>query len=206
LYLALKVPIDRSSKTPAEFNREKRMLLTLRHDHIVRLLQTFSVPTSAGEREYCSLFPLATCTLRRYIRSRYYKLGQDFVVWILKQMHGLASGLRSVHVYEDENGLTFTGYNHDLKPANILYFQHSGEPFGILRIANWGLGRFHSKKSGSGTRTVEKCDPTYASPEALLEKKASRPADIWSMGCTDLDFLVWIILGPEEVRTFEAAR
>jgi serine/threonine protein kinase len=43
-------------------------------------------------------------------------------------------------------------------------------------------------------------------PELPLGKLISRAYDIWSLGCIFLEFVTWILLGPEGLSEFDDAR
>jgi serine/threonine protein kinase len=94
----------------------------------------------------------------------------------------------------------------DLKPENILRFLGNSEGLGTLRLADMGLAKQHivatsDRKHLTSTRygTVR-----YEAPEAVSDLKAprSRLYDIWSMGCVMLEFLIWMLYGNEELKTF----
>lgn len=124
---------------------------------------------------------------------------------------GLADALCLVHSDENkDSNRSTTGYHHDIKPANILFFRVAGSDFGVLRLADWGSAKLHQKlQSGSscGTNSRYKGDPFYAPPESNTgDAKVSRPYDSWSMGCVILEMLVWHVFGPQEVEKFEKFR
>jgi serine/threonine protein kinase len=153
-----------------------------------------------------------------------------YVAWMLKQFASIASGLAKVHmrssesdtnnttkrptaelldpnVAKDKRPLGSTGYHHDIKPQNLLHFKILADTVnpcpehGILQIADFGIGKFHSLQSGTGTKTV-RGTPTYAAPESKIpsadsngknaepELKLSRPYDVWSLGCVLMEVLV----------------
>ncbi|KAF4629509.1 hypothetical protein G7Y89_g8640 [Cudoniella acicularis] len=117
-----------------------------------------------------------------------------------------------------------TGYHHDIKPQNILWFSKISDllspitKFGILQIADFGIGKFHSLHSGTGTSTV-RGTPTYAAPESKIPRpltapgdnatptlKLSRPYDVWSLGCVLMEVLVWLVFGSQEWKKFNEER
>jgi serine/threonine protein kinase len=118
-----------------------------------------------------------------------------------------------------------TGYHHDIKPQNILHFsamadtQNPTSDYGIFQIADFGIGKFHSLNSGSGTGTF-RGTPTYAAPESKVfvrshteDKKdtkpglkLSRPYDIWSLGCVLLEVAVWLVFGTDGLKDFNDER
>lgn len=66
---------------------------------------------------------------------------------------------------------------------------------GLLRIADFGLGRFHRYESllskGSRVGGTE----AYMPPEIPPKKCTSPKGDIWSLACLYLEFLSWAVLG-----------
>ncbi|KAH8749438.1 hypothetical protein BGZ57DRAFT_861391 [Hyaloscypha finlandica] len=118
-----------------------------------------------------------------------------------------------------------TGYHHDIKPQNILHFpamadtQNPTSDYGIFQIADFGIGKFHSLNSGTGTGTF-RGTPTYAAPESKVFVKShtedkknskpglklSRPYDIWSLGCVLLEVAVWLVFGKDGLKDFDDER
>lgn len=45
-----------------------------------------------------------------------------------------------------------------------------------------------------------------APPEYDLREDLSQPFDIWSLGCTYLEFITWLLLGAEGVENFRQIR
>jgi len=158
--------------------------------------------------EYFFLFPFAeggdlgTMWTKLSGRAR----TEAMIKWILVQMEGIAGAIRSLNEYSGEENAR----HGDLKPGNILHFLDSGdEQFGILRVADLGLARFHgevtSKRDGPTTETS--FTKTYAPPEGFKEgQKRSRQYDVWSLGCVYLEFTVWVFGGDEEVKRFRDQR
>jgi serine/threonine protein kinase len=104
------------------------------------------------------------------------------------------------------------GRHGDIKPENILWFEQvSGSSIqdegGVLKIADFGLGRFHGRDSRSNVdfRKVT-ASPTYEPPECKLERPVSRAYDIWSLACLYLEFVTWLLEGTEKIEKFGDAR
>ncbi|CAH0033250.1 unnamed protein product [Clonostachys rhizophaga] len=133
------------------------------------------------------------------------KLGRSQVQWIIGQFVGIWDALHELHDSNCRHG--------DLKPDNILYFK-SAKGGGTLQIADLGLAAFHDKDAHteirmgtftpSGTRR-------YEPPEEDIRKEAirrqtnkprSRSYDVWSMGCTMLELLIWLMYGWEDLKRF----
>ena len=100
------------------------------------------------------------------------------------------------------------GRHGDIKPENILWFSQDQNRFrhGELKISDFGLTTFHSmlttKVSPKGIAVTH----TYMAPEHDLNEDLSRPFDIWSLGCTYLEFITWMILGADGLKKFSALR
>jgi serine/threonine protein kinase len=102
------------------------------------------------------------------------------------------------------------GRHGDIKPENILWFASSPEsddPKGILKIADFGLGRFHNRdtRSNDDWRQI-KSSPTYEPPELKLHRPVSRAYDMWSLGCILLEFATWMLKGREGNDAFADER
>jgi serine/threonine protein kinase len=202
-------------------------LRELKHPHIIKLLASFE-----QDKDYCMLFPLANCNLEEYMRRNPPTLKKEFIVWLLKQLRGLAHALCKIHNSKPDEPSTHgiispsaslqqhkTGYHHDLKPQNILFFDKTDiiaeetdttvDEYGIFQISDFGVGRFHQLKAGTGTTTGTRGKwgtPAYAAPEFAKGAPLSRPYDMWSLGCIFLELLVWIIFSNEGWSDFKDDR
>jgi serine/threonine protein kinase len=196
--------------------------------HIIKLLATYQ-----QEDKYHFLFPYAERNLSQYMAENPLGFANPdsqhsrrFVAWILSQVEGIAKGLSKIHTKSEDTKTLApqnpeylnprsaerpigSGYHHDLKPQNILHFTQLDDEipnpeFGILQIADFGVAKFHSINSGTGTKTF-RGTPTYAAPETKswykpsdtakpnekMVPKLSRPYDVWSLGCITMELLVW---------------
>lgn len=173
------------------------------------------------------MFPWADANLRTYWYE--HKPTPEFeastILWSLQQMLGIAQALSLIHNFRptlplgapstkdlnlpkdmrldvklDEQQF---GRHGDIKPENILWLKKDG----TLKVADFGLGRFHSRDSRSKVdpQTVP-ASPTYVPPELALGVKVSRAYDIWSLGCMFLEFITWILAGAETIEEFSDFR
>lgn len=152
------------------------------------------------------LSPLARCNLREFWKNNQPRLSDpDFVLWELRQLRGLADGLR--HIYN------LGGWHHDLKGENILVFEEGGEcgrP--TLKIADFGSAKIHARRSGprdesSPTNNYAQGTSAYEAPDYIIRKETSRPYDVWTLGCIFMDMLVWTFGStPSELEIFSNAR
>lgn len=215
---ALKEFKDQPRSRGVEFSRELGMLTTLRehqNEHIVTHLATWT----HGDK-YCMLFPYARCNLRQYTkRVPFKKLGQEADMWLFKQFCGLADAIRSIHILPAADDPTSaaslvaptheirrSGWHHDLKAENILFFRSNGYKYGTLRIADFGSAKVHVLRSGSANTRSPNGTPTYEAPEASDEGATSRPYDIWSLGCVFLELLTWAVCDSRAVEQFQLER
>lgn len=176
------------------------------------------------------IFPFAEANLRNYWKSVSMPSWDEATcLWTLRQVHGLVSGLKAIHLFETQN-LTYEageveisrlstslrrarinptvvekkyGRHGDLKPENILYLQN-----GTLQIADFGLGRFHRLESRSRVEPRHiNGSPTYSPPEMVLDGGLiSRAYDIWSLGCILLEFITWLLEGSAGLDGFNSSR
>jgi len=166
------------------------------------------------------MFPWAQCNLRKYWEENANpEFDESTLMWVLEQMAGITDALMLVHNFmpslpgDSKGGVWSTGTTKlsakegeeifgrhgDIKPENMLWFEP--EAFdeytsGILKLADFGLSRFHGKDSRSGlSPSGITASPTYAPPELQLKRPVSRSYDIWSLGCVFLEFITWLIKG-----------
>lgn len=121
--------------------------------------------------------------------------------WALKQMAGIASGIRKLHSHNYRHG--------DLKPQNILCFRDGESADGQrLVIADVGLAKVHEqltqfREGVTGTNAIS---VAYAPPEVELNVEMGRPTsrlyDIWSIGCLFLEFVIWLAEGKDQLKAF----
>lgn len=217
-----------------EFIKEESILKAMGskkkpHPHLVKLLASFK-----QEGKYHLMFPYANANLRGYWDDRPRpEFDRATVLWSLKQMTGIASGLSVIHKFSPsiplsaspgagnvrvakdmqlfvQKGEQWFGRHGDIKPENMLWYKNdpiTHDPNGVLQIADFGLGRFHGRDSRSAVNpdTVQ-TSPTYEPPECKLHKPVSRAYDIWSLGCLYLEFVTWLLQGSLEIEGFSNFR
>ncbi|EHL01462.1 Protein kinase-like (PK-like) [Glarea lozoyensis ATCC 20868] len=197
------------------------------HPNTVPLLATYKLKGS-----YHLLFPWAPANLGEYWHSiSMPNWNKETCHWFLKQVHGLVSALKTIHVFPHERNplsqdmevdygrlttaaasrlmqpnmdtsLNKYGRHGDLKPENVLYLED-----GTLQLADFGLGKFHRLESRSRLDPDSiACSPTYSPPELAVGELVSRAYDIWSLGCIFLEFVTWLSGGSEALERFAVAR
>ncbi|RFN43100.1 kinase-like protein [Fusarium flagelliforme] len=101
------------------------------------------------------------------------------------------------------------GRHGDIKPENILWFRNGPNTnISVLEIADFGLTRFHNRRSLSNISPVGMGNsPTYRAPEFdMPDGLLSRSYDIWALGCVYLEFLTWYFMGWKGVMEFSTLR
>ncbi|KAE9377375.1 kinase-like protein [Stipitochalara longipes BDJ] len=136
------------SSDETEFQKECTILQALNpkgHPHLIKLLATYEMGN-----KYHLMFPYADANLRKYWEDHPNPtFNADTVLWSLRQMAGIASGLQLIHDFkvtvplsvpgvgigdirvgkgkgavqlEVQNGEQWFGRHGDIKPENVLWF------------------------------------------------------------------------------------
>lgn len=206
-----------------EFERELYALRkTPPGDHVIELFATFQCGS-----ELSFLFPWAEGgSLGDLMKKHPSELFASptnasplLIRWIAKQCAGIAEGLRGIHNVKpavrrkgdkpNQDWKDNYGIHRDIKPANILRFTEKklDGDLGKLKLADFGLTKFHTLASRSLQPGKGKMSPSYAAPEQMKEGPGvSRKADIWALGCVFLMLLTWAIRGPGALRRFQCVR
>jgi serine/threonine protein kinase len=206
-----------------EFLKEKTILNALglqNHPNLIQLLASYQ-----KEKWYHFLFPCADCNLTTYWKKNAVpNFDKETVLWSIRQMSGIASALDCIHTFRVKVSLNVEGEvrileggvklcveageekygrHGDIKPENILWFKDGK----VLKITDFGLGRFHGRDSRSGIDGRRVFGTlTYEPPECSLGRLVSRKYDIWSLGCLFLEFVTWLLEGSAKIGEFSNAR
>lgn len=192
--------------------------------NLVELVSAFEI---SGKDMFMLLFPWAeggsmddmlSRPSRDLFRSRH-QSPKDFVQWITSQCRGLVEALGEIHQAnivpgsEEEDSKSQVknfGIHLDIKPTNILYFSQetANHPLGVLKIADFGLTRFHSQSSRTrkSRSTAYRCSQEYRSPEHDIGYIISRKVDIWALGCVFSELFTWMLLEHKAREEFRQAR
>ncbi|KAI9695002.1 MAG: hypothetical protein M1822_000619 [Bathelium mastoideum] len=170
----------------------------LRHPHLIGVIATFQ-----REDVLYFIFPWAERgNLREFWVHESPRLDrlqrQELISWILNQLCGLSEAISELYRKNCRHC--------DLKPENILLFDEN-QTRGRLVIADVSLTKFHNLNTELRSPNTETLTRTlkYGPPEIFNSMAArSRVYDIWSMGCICLEFLIWFLWGPEDLRTFDS--
>jgi serine/threonine protein kinase len=217
---ALKRFKDENPYIERSFKREYSVLqelVKIPHDHILLHLGAWS----QGGIFYM-IFPQARCNLRTFMEEAECPgLAAKNVVWFFKQLRGLADAVRHIHTLEPLPALCqFRGKgsvaetdqsacHNDIKPENILVFDSGDSSLGVLKISDFGCGRVSTKDCNSETQPTERFygTPEYESPDLVIYKEASKPNDIWALGCVFLELLDWFTIPRTEKKmSFQSQR
>ena len=216
---ALKEFKDRPLRVGADFNKELSFLDELRKSPNDRIVTHLATWTQDGR--YYMLFPYAQCNLRQYMERKAFGSPRvESTLWLLYQVHGLVNALRHIHNLPNAESqpssdtssaapvpnLQTSGWHHDIKPENILYFGTLTSPGGDFHIADFGSGKVHTYRSGSVNTKSPNGTLTYEPPEVAKEGFTSRPYDVWSMGCVLLELLIWALYDHKSVQSFASDR
>lgn len=191
--------------------------------HIVPLLATFEYKNS-----YHLLFPWANANLRRYwAMFPNPSVDRRYGLWVAKQCKGMAEGLSIIHEpppdqsgdyacepalqpsHRQSHSSQSYGRHGDIKPEDKLWFRNGpNTEIGVLEIADFGLTRFHNRRSRSNISPVGMGNSlTYRAPEFdIPDGLLSRSYDIWALGCVYLEFLTWYFMGWKGVMEFSTLR
>jgi serine/threonine protein kinase len=209
---ALKQLHDKDYNNEEKFRKETEQLQRfngLVHNHLVTLLATFTF-----QKRFYFLFPYAEFDLDRYWehKERNPEMDVDTVRWVAKQCSGIMAGIDAIHEPQTVSlqGLNEKKYGRhgDIKPDNILWFNTSSDPKGILVISDMGLSALNRETSRSGlARYNIPRVPGYSPPECDVKGGTiSRAYDIWTLGCLFLEQLTWLLGGSDFRKEFEAER
>ncbi|CAG9990939.1 unnamed protein product [Clonostachys byssicola] len=183
--------------------------------HLIHVLATFEERLNNLSTFYF-LFDCAEGPLEYFWRTNTPLVGDmTHCLSMSAQFLGLAKALEAIHndrsnfplpkdVTDPKN---IYGRHGDIKPSNILYFRSSaGE--GRLVLADFGLGRLHTKVSRSiqDPKLLSRTE-TYRSPEFdILDGLVGPKADVYSLGCVFLEHIGWFLLGADFPDKFSDER
>ncbi|KAI0849270.1 kinase-like domain-containing protein [Daldinia vernicosa] len=181
------------------------------HINIVPLLATYEIRETVADeplRSYCMIFPWATGDLRSFWEMNEELVGDIKVLpWFARECYEIARALSCIHGdtrHPTDNTDSF-GRHGDIKPSNILWYPNacakSTSDLGKLVLSDFGLADFHRATSTTSSRTSSlPRSMTYRAPEFDTTKVISQAIDIWSLGCTFLEFITWFLKGSTAAR------
>ena len=149
--------------------REIRILQRVNHDNIVNLIEICRQNNRHGKTTFYLVFDFAEHDLAGLLSNVNVKFSLGEIKKVMQQMF---EGLFYIH----SNKII----HRDMKAANILITRQ-----GTLKLADFGLARAISIKSGQPNRYTNRVVTLwYRPPELLLgERNYGPPVDLWGAGC-----------------------
>lgn len=154
---------------------ELRTLRRLRHQHIVRLLDSFSIGTQFS----ILLVPVAESNLAEYL-----EMVTPFTMECRSHLKKFLGCLISAMVYIHESSVT----HGDIKPANILITK---KPSPNVLLCDFGAAR-RNTNSTKWTSHGRPLTWKYCAPEVVARQSRGAKADIWSLGCVFLEISIFL--------------
>ncbi|MGW8429221.1 serine/threonine-protein kinase [Peribacillus simplex] len=177
--VAIKVlnPEEMNEQSLQRFQREIRIHSQLKHPHIVPIINfelDDGLESDIGRGLAYYTMPLARENLRTFlIEYREINLGNmddETAVFYFTQ---ILDGIEYAHEKEI--------IHRDLKPENILVYNEDGND--ILKISDFGLGKFLNGKTNLTRTQVGLGSDVYAAPEQYADsREVDERADIFSLG------------------------
>ena len=164
--VAVKFPRMVNQKTPERFLRESRVLASLSHPNLVRVLDA---DLDAG-KPYLVLEFVVGHTLLAYRAWR----GSLTIVESVGLICQVVDGLAAAH----SEGIV----HRDIKSGNVLV-----TPDGVAKLADFGLARTSDSKFTARGQLLG--SPGYMSPETALGDTATAHSDIYSVGVVLFELL-----------------
>ena len=154
---------------------EFRALQRLKHQHIIRLLDSFSI----GTKFSLLLAPVAESNLAEYL-----DMATRFTSECRSPLKRFLGCLVSAMAYIHESSLT----HGDIKPANILITKG---PSPNVVLCDFGAAQSvtNSIKSTNHDRPLTR---KYCAPEVVAGQCRGVKADMWSLGCVFLEMSIFL--------------
>lgn len=161
---------------------------------------------SHGTKHFLIL-PLAHGNLNNFCQT--ITPSQENLRFLLEQCLCIADGLENIHEYNAKrlraDDKIVMGRHGDIKPQNILWFNHPSTEENRLEenrlvLSDFTLMRFHTQGANDETTLRDiGGTQTYRAPETDVwpRRHVSQKYDIWSLGCVFLEFISCYILGYE---------
>ncbi|KAH8894593.1 kinase-like protein [Thozetella sp. PMI_491] len=184
------------------FVQELKLLNVMRQlndKHIIRLISALEVQRDG----FYFIFHCATGTLNTLWRTRPDLVRQPTMqAWMARQCHALVGALAKVHGSYQQAHKQRAIRHGDLKPANILWFA-AGQDVekSELVITDFSHAEFVDELQSGDAAYINKNAlhprPSYQAPEdeARTVPVAGTAADIWTLGCTFLEFVTFYLAG-----------
>jgi serine/threonine protein kinase len=190
--IALKLPLNiaHGTATAARFQRERRILASLSHPNIARLIDAgVSKVEGGGEQPWMAMDLVAGEPLHQHLSSR--KTNCETRIRLFRQiLAAVAHAHRHLIVHRD------------LKPANILV-----DAEGTVKLLDFGIAKLIDETDSTqqteltqvGTRALTL---RYAAPEQVTGGVISTTTDVWALGL----ILYEVLTGQPAYRTVREGR
>ncbi|KAF1951375.1 kinase-like protein [Byssothecium circinans] len=190
---AMKIIESKGRRGPDEAKREEAFVVAMRENNVSHAHLTPCYTSFQHGESWYFIQPLADGNLEHFMKKNFFGRATPGrrldLQWLCGQMRGLADAVRRLH----NPSTTTIGWHHDIKPENILVFGSAGGGGGPrFCFTDWGTAKIVECKEGS-----EVCGSakhgflTYLPPECAANVRTGTEPDIWSLGCTFLELLVW---------------
>ncbi len=147
------------------FRREAELLARLRHPHLIRVTDLFSV----SSLHYIVMEFIDGQTLEEMLDARLDPFPEEQVLNWARQLCSVLAYLHSqdpIIIYRD------------MKPANVMAVKESDE----IKLIDFGIARLY--KPGKKKDTIHFGTDGYAPPEQYGEKQTDARADVYALGAT----------------------
>ena len=207
-FRALKSSLDDKEKIYRNELARLRSCGRYKHNHLITTLAA----VRDGER-FKFLFPKAETTLGELMQHAQPPYGWDTMRWASEQLAGLASALSIIHGPLSESP-QFSGIHKKygrrggIDFREVLCFRSTQHANHILVIYDFELPKVdHEMIEYERDRLGVAKVLEYRPPECDIEGEAdSRSCDVWALGCMYLDFLTWLLGGPDLLVAFRKYR
>ncbi|EWZ85597.1 serine/threonine protein kinase [Fusarium oxysporum f. sp. lycopersici MN25] len=169
-----------------------KIMRHLDHNHLIQAIAFYR----KGPNN-CLVFPWARGgDLANFWRTDASNLDEDLVEWALAQIEGICHGIMSLHDESMRHGY--------LKPEKILHFPQKSGGHGLLKVAGPRIVNLHAKYTRDQALATRKDFDywLYLPPEVDYDRMVSLKADVWSLGCIFLEFVIWLVYGQGHLSKF----
>ena len=151
------------------FLTERRVLASLDHPHIARLLDAGAIPGPSGDVPYLVMEAVEGVPLMAYVREHDLTVGERLALFA-QICEAVQFAHRRLVVHRD------------LKPSNLLVTEVDGEP--VVKLLDFGIAKLLDEAPETAeTRTGQHLmTPEYAAPEQVLGEPITTSTDVYTLG------------------------
>jgi serine/threonine protein kinase len=178
-----------------------------KHPHLISELAAFYYLS-----KLYLIYEMALCNLEQYMLENTHRSMDDDL--LVRQVAGIAGAVHAFHSHRAAQISDIASNQEvwlDVCPENILCLGSVGnlKSLGLSTRPAQRLKKAfqnHSTEARMPQLVPNDGAPFYKAPEWARTKACSRATEIWSLGCTFLDILVWYLKGYPALRQFRADR